>query len=387
MHPNLVTCPSCKHQFSPNEEFSHKIEEQLRKQLEEDNEKRREEDRKKMKEWQDEQKKKLLFESEVQLKVLKEESERKDEELKKSRQAELEFLQKEKLLKEKMENVELEIARKMKEEGEKLKGEVEKKMLEENRLKDAETNKKMSDLLQQIEELKQKANQGSQQTQGEILELELENMLKAEFPTDEILPVGKGITGADIVQKVFDKTGRHTGTIVWESKRTKSWDKSWTQKLKADLLASKGDVAVLVSIVLPEDVKNFGFKDGVYVTSFECFLAVAFMIRKSIIDHHSVKLSVVGKNEKMEMVYNYFLSSEFQQRVAAIAEAFTSMKQDLDTEKRVFAKLWAKREKEIEKVILNTSSLHGELHGLIGDSMPMVKQLEPEALVLEVEEN
>lgn len=386
MNP-VVECPACKHKFSPNQESYRQMEEKIRKEADKTREHEREEDRKKMLAWQEEQKKKLLSESEIQLKSLKEENDRIDEELKKSRQAELEFLQKEKLLKEKMENVELEIARKMKEEGEKLKDEVERKMLGENRLKDAETNKKMSDLLKQIEELKQKANQGSQQTQGEVLELELENMLKAEFPTDEIVPVGKGINGADIVQKVFDKNGRHTGTIVWESKRTKSWDKSWTQKLKADLLNSKGDVGVLVSIVLPEDIKNFGFKDGIYVTSFECFLAVAFMLRKSIIDHHSVKFSVVGKNEKMEMVYNYFLSSEFQQRVSAIAEAFTAMKSDLDTEKRVFAKLWAKREKEIEKVILNTSSLHGELHGLIGEQLPKVKALETETLLLGIEEN
>lgn len=382
---STLMCPFCKKSILFDQALSAEVSEKFEKEFEVKRQKEREEDRKKMLVWKEEIEKKKSIENDLEMKSLKEEMERKNQELKKSRESELELLNKEKVLKEKLESADLEVARRINEEADKIREETAKKVQEDNRLKDAEKDKKITDMLRQIEELKIKAQQGSQQLQGEVLELELEDILKREFPIDEITEVGKGIRGADIVHKVFDKNGRHSGTIIWESKRTKNWEKKWIEDLKVNMLASKGDVAVLVSVILPEGIKNFGFKDGIYITSSECFLSVAFLLRKSIIDHHAVKQSVVGKNEKMEMVYNYFLSPEFQQRVSAIAEAFTAMKNDLDTEKRVFTKLWAKREKEIEKVILNTSSLHGELHGLIGESLPKVKSLEADSLLLDIE--
>ena len=143
---------------------------------------------------------------------------------------------------------------------------------------------------------------------------------------------------------------------------------------------------MLVSISLPEGVKNFGHKDGIYVSTFESYLSLAQILRKTLIDHQIIKLSVVGKNDKMELVYNYFLSSEFQQRVSIIAEAFSSMKTDLDNEKKVMTKLWAKREKEIDRVVINTVSMHGELQGLIGSALPPVDSLELNSLSLGFEE-
>lgn len=395
MNPVSIQCPNCKSEIAIDKALSHQFEETQKKKLEADFAARLLAEKKDLwKRAQEEAQKKISAQSEEELKGLKEEferqkteNERKEKQLAEFRENELKLREDRRKIEEEKENLEIKLQRQLDEERKKIQEKVQAEAAEQFHLKEREKDQMIESLKRSLEEAQRKANQGSQQSQGEILELELENMLKAEFPLDEIMPVGKGINGADIVQKVFDKSGRHTGTIVWESKRTKNWDKSWVEKLKADLLTAKGDVAVLVSIVLPEGIKNFGFKDGIYVTSFECFLAVAYLLRKSIIDHHSVKLSVVGKNEKMEMVYNYFLSSEFQQRVSAIAEAFSAMKSDLDTEKRVFAKLWAKREKEIEKVILNTSSLHGELHGLIGEQLPTVKALETDTLLLEIEEN
>ncbi len=364
----ILICPKCKQEISIDDALGTQLKAEYNKK------------------WLEEKKKlenSLAEKDTREKKALEEQLEKQKKELDKARDFELELRKKTRELEEKEKNLELEKQRQIDVEREKIRKDTEKEMLDKQYLKEKEKDQIIDSLKKSLDEAQRKASQGSQQSQGEILELELENILKSEFPLDEISPVGKGVSGADIIQKVFDKFGRHTGTIVWESKRTKSWEKSWIEKLKADLLTSKGDVAVLVTMVLPEGVKNFGFKDGIYVSSFECFLPVAFLLRKSIIDHHIVKQSVVGKNEKMEMVYNYFLSPEFQQRVSAIAEAFTAMKADLDVEKRVFAKLWAKREKEIEKVILNTSSLHGELHGLIGEALPSVKSLDFENLLLE----
>lgn len=271
---------------------------------------------------------------------------------------------------------ELEKQRSLDQERKKVQEEISQILLEEHRFKDAEKDKMMLSMKKTIEELQLKANLTSQQLQGEVLELEMETALKAGFPVDDIFPVGKGISGADVLQKVRNQNGLFCGMIVWESKRTKNWTDSWILKLKEDMQKSKGDIAVLVSAVLPDEIKNFGLKDGVYVTNFDCFLAVARVLRGIIIKEQGIRASVVGKNEKMEVIYNYLSGSEFRQKIEAIIEAFSLMKQDLEQEKKVFQKLWAKREKEIDRVINNTVGMHGDLQGLMGASLPAIKGLE-----------
>ena len=227
-----------------------------------------------------------------------------------------------------------------------------------------------------IEELQQKANLTSQQLQGEVLELELEEFLKKEFPLDEILPVAKGVRGADVLQKVKDQMGREVGTIIWESKRTKNWTEEWVSKLKDDMRASGADVAILVSSVLPAGIKYFGPKDGIFVTSFDCILGVSAQIRLALVKENQIKGSVVGKNEKMEVLWNYLSSNQFSQKIEAIVEAFSAMREDLEREKRAFTQIWSKREKQIERVINNTVGFHGELQGLMGASLPQIKSAE-----------
>ncbi len=364
-----LICPNCKKEISIDQALESQLKEKIEQGLKDQYNHKWVEEKKKLEE-------RIKEEASQEKSNLLEQVEKQRKEIDRARQYELELRKKTTELEEKEKNLELEKQRQIDEERKKIQEKTAAEFMEKFHLKEKEKDQVIDSLKKSLDEAQRKASQTSQQLQGEVLELELEEVLKREFGADEIKEVSKGIRGADIIQKVFDKNGRLCGTIVWESKRTKSWEKKWVDDLKANMLACKGDMAVLVSVILPEEVKNFGFKDGVYVTSFECFLSVAVLLRKSIIDNYRVKQSVVGKNEKMEVVYNYFLSSEFQQRVSAIAEAFTAMKSDLDTEKRVFVKLWAKREKEIEKVIMNTSSLHGELHGLIGSELPSVKSLE-----------
>lgn len=386
--PTILICPNCKKEISVDQALKSQLEDQIKQHLREEYNQKWVEEKKKLEQSVAESiKKQLLEESEREKKDLEERIETQKKELDKAREYELELRKKTTALEEKEKNLELEKQRQIDEERKKIQEKTEIEVSEKFHLREKEYEQNIESLKKSLEDAQRKASQGSQQLQGEAQEIQLEEQLKHAFPSDEIIEVAKGVRGADIIQKIFDKNGRHCGTIIWESKRTKSWEKKWVEDLKVNMLSSKGDVAVIVSAILPEGIKNFGFKEGVYVTSYECFLAIATILRKSIIDNHLVKQSVVGKNEKMEMVYNYFLSSEFQQRVSAIAEAFTSMKNDLDTEKRVFAKLWAKREKEIEKVILNTSSLHGEIHGLIGSELPTVKSLEftEEIIIEEIE--
>ena len=315
MSVSSITCPNCKNEISVDEALSHKIEENLKKEL-----------RQKMIAWQEEKekalKKELLEKSDKESKLLKEELEEKKKQLNEAREFELQLRKEKTKLEDEKKAFELEKQRQLDEEREKIQKETANMMLEEHRLKDAEKDKQIEGMRKTIEELQLKANLTSQQLQGEVLELELEQLLCKEFPYDEILPVAKGIRGADVMQKVFDTNGKACGTIIWESKRTKAWSEEWVVKLKDDLRSSKADIAILITTILPQGVKNFVFRDGIYVTSFDCLIPVAQLIRSSLIQLFITKLINVGKNEKMEVIYNYLSGNEFRQRIEAIVEAF-----------------------------------------------------------------
>jgi hypothetical protein len=263
--------------------------------------------------------------------------------------------------------------KKLAEEETKIREQAKKSSDEENRFKFAEMEKKMSDILKVNEDLTRKVQQGSQQLQGEVLELEIEKILTTEFPLDFIKPVGKGITGADIIQTVNDQMGRVCGTIIWETKRTKSWSGDWIPKLKDDQRRIKAEVAVLISDALPSDIKHSRMKDGVWVTSFAYFTALAYALRQNLLQVAVLKSSQVGKNEKMEIVYNYLYGSQFQHRIEAILEAFTSIQDDLEKEKRWFTMKWAKQENKMRQVIDNTVGMRGDLQSITGKQLPEVE--------------
>lgn len=358
MNSSSIKCPNCQSEISVDEVLRHQIEDSIKESL-----------RQKMLKWQQEKEK--SFEQELA---------QKEKQLQESKQKELSLLKKEEELETKLKDADLIIERKVSEERGRIWEKAAGEASEKYQLKEKEQTQIIESLKKSLEEAQRKATQGSQQLQGEVAELEIEQVLRSEFPTDDIVPVPKGISGADAIQKVRDQNGRICGSIVWESKRTKNWTEGWILKLKEDMQLVKGDLAILVSGSLPEGYKNFGFKDGVYITNFECFLAVAKIIRVMIIKEQSIKSSVIGKNEKMEVLYGYLSGSQFRQHIEAIVEAFSSMKADLEVEKRVFQKMWAKREKEIERVISNTVGMHGDLQGLIGASLPHIKGLELESL-------
>jgi hypothetical protein len=272
--------------------------------------------------------------------------------------------------------LELDVARKVDEERQKVEEEVATRIAEDNRAKDLEKEKQLSDLRKQIEDLKRKAEQGSQQTQGEAVELELEDILRVNFPYDQIEPVGKGIKGADILQRVHTSTGQFCGTIIWESKNTKAWSDGWIEKLKDDQRTAKAEIAALATIVLPKDVSHFSCVEGVWVTDFSTVIGVASALRANLSQVAITKLASEGKSDKMEMLYGYLSGTEFKQRVEAIVESFVTMKDDLEREKRAMESTWAKRDKQIHKVIQNVSGMYGDMQGIIGASLPKIDYLE-----------
>jgi hypothetical protein len=230
-----------------------------------------------------------------------------------------------------------------------------------------------------IDDLKRKAEQGSMQTQGEVLELDLEALLKARFRFDTIEPVPKGMRGADILQRVVSSLGQACGTVLWETKRTKAWSDGWIEKLKDDQREAKAEIAVIVTEVLPKGIHFFGEVEGVWVTTPSIAVKMAELLRSTLIQVGQATLSSSNKGEKMELLYNYLSGLAFKQKVETIVEAFATLKEDLDKEKRATAKIWAKRERQIERVIMSTSGMYGDMQGIIGSSLPEIKMLDLEA--------
>lgn len=381
-----ISCPHCKKTFPLNEVITHELEEGVERKYEAKREKEREEEREKMRLWQEKREKELILKLEQDRKFEREESERKDKLITEFRENELTLRKKTQELGEKERNLELESQRRIDDERKKIREKTEEEVTEKFHLKEKEKDSIIDGLKKSLEEAQRRANQGSQQLQGEIMELELEEILRREFPVDEISEVKKGKDGADIVQKVRNNLGKVCGVIVWESKRTKSFSQEWIAKLKENILLVKGDLGVIVSEVLPKNVKMFGFTEGVYIAGFDYAFQIAQVLRKSIIDLENMRSLSVGKNEKIESLYRYITSSEFAQKIESMMETYLQMQQELETEKNAIQKIWAKREARIEKLKNNTIQIHGSLSGMIDAPMPEVKSLSFSELDILIEE-
>lgn len=248
------------------------------------------------------------------------------------------------------------------------------------KLKVAEKEQTITSMQKQIEDLKRRAEQGSQQLQGEVQELELESLLKARFPLDTIEPIAKGEHGGDILQRVVGPLGKSCGAILWECKRTKNWSDTWLPKLRDDQRTAKAELAVLISQALPKDIETFDQIDGVWVTHPRATIPVATVLRQTLLEVSLARKSSEGQQSKMELVYQYLTGPRFRQRVQAIVESFSTMKEDLDKERKVILKQWAKRDEQINQVLQATVGMYGDLQGIAGKSLQEVEGLEPKAL-------
>ncbi len=248
------------------------------------------------------------------------------------------------------------------------------------KLKVLEKEEQISSMQRQIEDLKRKAEQGSQQLQGEVQELELESLLRSKFPLDAIEPVPKGEFGGDVLQRVLGVSGQPCGTILWESKRTKNWSDGWLAKLREDQRSSNAEVALLISNALPKGVTAFDHVDGVWVAEHRCAIPVAIALRQSLIEIAKVRQAGDGQQTKMELVYEYLTGPRFRHRIEAIVERFSDMQSDLDKERKATMRLWAKREGQIRGVIEATVGMYGDLQGIAGKALQEIEALEPPAL-------
>jgi hypothetical protein len=239
-----------------------------------------------------------------------------------------------------------------------------------------EKEEQIASMQRQIEDLKRKAEQGSQQLQGEVQELALEALLCQRFTRDLIESVPKGEFGGDVIQRVIGPTGQVVGSILWEAKRTKNWSEGWLGKLREDQRAAKADAALMVSQALPKGLHTFDYIDGVWVTDPKCAIAVAVALRESLLAVSAARFAGEGQQTKMEMVYRYLTGPRFRHRIEAVVERFTEMQADLDRERKAMTRLWAKREEQIHGVVETMAGLYGDLQGIAGRSLQEIEGLE-----------
>jgi hypothetical protein len=321
-----------------------------------------------------------LAEREEEKAELLEQLEAKEAKLTEARKQEAEFRRKQRELDDKLQAADLEVEKRLAEvlapEREKARREAD----EAARLRIAEKDKVIEAQKQQLAEATRKLAQGSQQLQGEVQELDLEKRLREAFPRDTIEPVPKGQFGGDAVHRVLSSQGQVCGTILWESKRTKSWAGVWTDKLKQDQRAARADLAVIVTQAMPQGVETFGEVDGVWVTTPALAIALASALRLALTESALARRATEGQQDKMAILYQYLTGPQFRQRVEAIREAFTTMQADLVAERAVFERLWAKRQKQIDRVMTSTVGMWGELQAIAGASLQQIEGLEMKAL-------
>jgi len=319
---------------------------------------------------------KALEDFELEKKLLQQELSEKDGKLKELREQEMALRQEKAKLEESRREMELELQRKIDEERKKIEEQIRNSEGERFKLKEAEFQKKIEDAQKVNEDLRRKLEQGSQQLQGEVLELELESILKSAFPFDMIEAVRKGARGADILQTVVTRTGQDCGKIIWEAKRAENWSNAWVQKLKDDQREANAELAVLVTTVMPrQTTEPFCMIDDIWVVNFVAVRPMAETLRMMLIETNKNKLMGLNKNEKMEALYHYLCSAQFAQKVRAVVDAFTSMKCDLDSEKAAMARIWKKREHQINRVTLNMMGMCGELQAIAQESLPQLDSI------------
>jgi hypothetical protein len=298
------------------------------------------------------------------------------EKLNTSQQAEAELLKKKQELEDKEREYELNLQKGISAGLETARIQALREAQESSDLKLQDRENTIRQLTEQITSLQRKAEQGSQQSQGESLELMLEDQLRASFPFDLIEPVAKGEFGGDVLQVVRDQAGFICGRILWESKRTKSWSDSWINKLKGDQRSAHADAGVIVSQAMPKDIEHFDQMEGVWVTGRPCLLPVATALRLSLIEMSKLRRSNDGQETKAQQVYAYLTGPRFKHRVECIAEKFTELRADLDAERKWMNKQWAKRDRELTTVLEATSGMYGDLQGIAGQTLRDIDALE-----------
>ncbi len=367
---NKIKCPKCGEYFEPSEAFRHQLEDQIKIEFDE-----------KLKSAVKTAEEKAISEhkakASVEMEDLKKQLEERDTKLKSMKDEELKLREEKRKVEEAKADLELEVQRKLDEERKAIEEKAFKKAEEEHKYKDLEKDKVINDLNKALDEAKRKAQQGSQQLQGEVLELDFEQTLRDTFRNDDIRPVEKGVKGADVKQTVVNKGGLECGIILWENKRTKSWSEGWIEKLKADLRNEKANIPVIVTSALPNDTHTpISFRNGVYVTTFNMAIPLAHLLRKNLLDVGYQKAVSAHRGEKADNLYEYITGHEFRQQVEAMVDSYMSLKTQITKERIAYEKMWKERETQIDKLLISTANVVGSIQGEVGGNLLQIKGLD-----------
>lgn len=392
---NLTTCPNCGTKFDATEALQKHLEIELKKRAEaseKDNalkleaiklqyaeEKKNFEQEEKKKMWaiaQAEAQKRSDEKNSIMLKALQEDNQNKQKQIIEGQKKELELLKKEQELKNQKDLMGIELEKQVLLKSKEIEEFTAKKKDGEFELVKKEFEKKLEDQMNLVKEMQRKASQGSMQLQGEIQELALENLLSSAFIYDKIEEVKKGQRGADCILTVINSTGNACGKIIFESKRTQAFGGDWIEKLKDDQRQIGADLAVLVSQVMPKDMEKFGEKEGVWICGYHEVKGLVYVLREILIRSNQTAMVQENKAEKMGVLYNFLTSNQFKQQMEAIVEGFSSLKEELEKEKRAMQRIWKEREIQIEKVIVNTIDMYGSIKGIAGNAIAPIKYLE-----------
>jgi hypothetical protein len=377
-----IKCPSCGSTFALGEAEAEEYKKELQQQMKDYVKKKDEEFRRKAEDFERQKTaieaaahQKAAEELAVKLRDMEEEARARTLQLQDLQKKELDFMREKNVLEQRARNIEIEIEKRLLEDRKKIEQDT---ILRETQLFDLKMKEKelqLESMKKTIEELKRKSEQGLTQQQGEAQEILLEELLGEHFPFDTVEEVGKGVEGADCMQVIRNPSGKECGKIIYESKRTKSWNSGWLEKLKNDMRNRQADIAILVTQAFPKGMECFGEKDGIWICSFKEVVGLASALRNAIIRIAESRKSEENKGEKMQMLYNYLIGLEFRQQVEAIVEGFMSMKLSIIKERVQMEKLWKEREKQLEKVLINTSGMYGSIKGIAGASVEEIPLL------------
>ena len=417
MPDQTIKCPKCGYEFELDEALRVQIEDSLRTEFEAEADKKAkgldkekkilkqkakeleakgqaideqvaEQLKTERKEIAEAEKAKILAEQGEQTKALEEELQEKTKKLQETQKQELELRKQQRQLEQEAKEIKLTVQRQIDEERKKIEEQASKEATEKEQLKLREKDDQLAAMKRQIDELKRKAEVGSQEAQGEALEGALQDVLQQTFPFDAFEEVKKGARGADIIQRVHNRTGKECGTILWESKNTKDFQKPWIEKLKKDQQDANASIAVIMSVALPKEIDSFGIYEGVWVSDYKSVVGLATALRHGLIEVARQKLVTVGRDSVKDVIYEYVTGNEFAMHIKAVVNAFGLMQEQLGKERRAMEKIWKAREKQITTVLDNVIGIRGSIEGLVGDqkSLPEVDTLSLDTIAEENEE-
>ena len=368
MNTATITCPSCGAEIA--------LSEALGEQFRQENEAR-------LEQFAGQAQERARADVALERRLLEQELAEERQKRQAAQQAELELRQEKSALDERARGLDLEVARRLDAERRRLEAAIGAGFAERHDLKLKEKDRLIGELRQALEAARQKSEQGSQERQGEVLEIDVQAELERRFPHDLVAPVPKGARGADLVHEVRDAAQRVCGTIVWETKNTRRWQAAWLDKLKADQRALGAGLAVIVTAALPDGIVEFGRLDGVWVAGLRAWPALALALREQLIAVAFAHAAAAGKQEKIEVLYRYLSGDAFKSRIEAMVEAFEALQSGLNRERGAMERIWKEREKQIARVLANTAGMYGEVRGIMGASLPEVPALalDPAALL------